>query len=420
MSQPINTPRSPLILTNSSQIDKNNIMDPHVVNLEKRLEENWSFLDSLRRDSGFQNILTLMHKAGVPEEHLLKFLTGDSSLEECFGKSTWMINFLVGSYNDLEIKSGWFGRIEHFLSKSLANTLLIIFKPGYLESPEKTHSKMNALMHAIEEKNNSGKLDLAGTDFSFLNMCDYDCHGFDSIVAEFYSISVRKESKSVMLAESGIDLAFLKIEEGKHEEAIKICETIYTHAKKNCRWLEQEIIGDKLFEAALEIFFGGYPETAGSILYLPNVGTFTCIGADARSYNTAARSVVTVLENRRFSAIISVHSRQMVRNLEKAIAERVNLKFTAYFLGKVFEEGRYGVTKNDVKAKEYLEIASERGYEPRSVKKLREAREAYILMREAQESNESIFSLVPRDIIDYITCLRLKATLAQPKFDKTI
>ncbi|MCD6026328.1 MAG: hypothetical protein K0R08_847, partial [Solimicrobium sp.] len=58
-----------------------------------------------------------------------------------------------------------------------------------------------------------------------------------------------------------------------------------------------------------------------------------------------------------------------------------------------------------------------RGYETRS---LRKQREAYTMMLEAQQSDESVFSGVPKDIIKHIASLRFKATLAQPELDKKI
>ncbi|MCD6026658.1 MAG: hypothetical protein K0R08_1177 [Solimicrobium sp.] len=412
ISQPVNTTRPAFHLSNSNSTEKTSTVDPHVINLVERIDGNRLFLEGLKRDSGFQNTLTLMHKAWVPEEQLLKFLTGKASLEECLGTNRWMIEFLVGSYGGLEIKSGQLGIQDHFLSESLAETLSTVFRTGYFESSEKTYSKMNALMQAITEKNNIGKLDLSNTDFTFIDGREIDCYGFEVSVAEFQSISVIKESKGVMLAESEIDLAFSKIEEGKHKEAIKIFEATYTYAENNCRELERKIIGDKLFEAALEIFFDGAPGIAYAILALPDARTY--IGSELISYHTAARSVANAIERLRFSAILSGYSRQMVSSLEKAVAEKANLKYTAYFLGKVYKAGLYSVPKNDAKARKYVGIAAER------VKKLREAREAYTMMLEAKKNDESVFSHVPKDIIDHITRLRLEAILAQPGFNKNL
>jgi hypothetical protein len=42
------------------------------------------------------------------------------------------------------------------------------------------------------------------------------------------------------------------------------------------------------------------------------------------------------------------------------------------------------------------------------------------MMLEAQQSDESVFSGVPKDIIKHIASLRFKATLAQPELDKKI
>ncbi|MCD6026899.1 MAG: hypothetical protein K0R08_1418 [Solimicrobium sp.] len=411
-SHPVDTNRTAFNLSNSSSTEKNSTVDVHVMNLEKRIDDNRLFLESLKRDSGFQNTLTLMHKAGVPEEQLLKFLTGKVSLEECLGKRTGMINFLVRSYEGLEIKFGWLGKSGHFFSGSLANTLSAIFSPSNLEFSEKTHSKMNTLMQVIEEKNNSGKLDLSNADLSLIKVPVLDIDNFNTLLAEFNSISVGKASRSVMLLEKEIDIAFSMIEDGQQEEAIKICEVVHKNARKNCSWLEYLIIKDKLFEAALEISFAGHHKTSRSILNI--LGTFSSFETSHRTVETFADFLMNYCIS---SAVSPAYSRKMVKSLEQASAAKVNLKFTPYFLGKVFEKGLYGVPQNEEKAQKYLGIAAERQYEPRSVRK---SRETYVTILEAQQSHESVFSFVPRDIIDHITRLRLGATLAQSAPEKKI
>jgi TPR repeat protein len=409
---PLNIFRSVFDSSNLSSTEKNSTVDSHVINLQERIESNRILLDGLKRDSGFQNTLTLMHKAGVPEEQLLKFLTGNASLEECLGKKTWMIAFLIGTYAGLEVKSRGLGRLDlHFLEHSLADTLTTIFKQGYSESGEKTHSKMNALMQAIEEKNNSGKLDLASTNLAFFHSLEYGGDEFKAAMAEFNLIGVRTETKAVMLAEREIDIAFSKIENGENFEAIEICEAVYKNAQGNCGRLENKIIEDKLFEAALEISLEGDPQTAASILSIPRRYGYL------DSYNMTAMKVLDVLTNRRMSTVLSTYPRYMVKLLEEAIAGKVNLKYTPYFLGKVYENGLYGVQKNEAMAKEYLRIATEREFEPRSVRK---QRESYIMMREAERSEKSVFFHIPTDIINRIAHLRLEATRVQSESDKKV
>lgn len=73
------------------------------------------------------------------------------------------------------------------------------------------------------------------------------------------------------------------------------------------------------------------------------------------------------------------------------------------------------VTRDDEKAKKYLQIAAERGYEPVPMKKLREE---YKLMLEAQQSSESVFADIPRDLFHHIARLRTEIMLAQQKLGK--
>ncbi|MCD6026499.1 MAG: hypothetical protein K0R08_1018, partial [Solimicrobium sp.] len=403
--QQVNTTRPAFDLSNSNSTERNSTVDSNVFNLEKRIEDNRSFLDGLKRDRGFQNTLTFMDRKGVPEEQLLKFLIGKASLEECLPFEKTVITFLVGSYRRFEIQAGWFGNTDlHFLENSLANTLSTIFKQGYLESSEKTHSKMNTLMQTIGEENNAGKIDLAGIDLSFVEQCfggkdviKRACQsGFNAATAEINLISVMNESEDVMLVEREIDRAFSMIENGRLGQAVRICEAVYKIAKENSGWLEKTIIEDKLFEAAIEAYVARHHETSRQMLSIPARAHDRKNGPISfKTYQIAAapRLLYFLEERHRLSTFEAfMKERELVKLLEKAVPQRVNLKYAAYFLGKVFETGSHGMPKNDAKAKEYLGIAADRGYETRS---LRKQREAYTMMLEAQQSDESVFSGVP-------------------------
>jgi uncharacterized protein YjbI with pentapeptide repeats len=116
-----------------------------------------------------------MHKAEVPEERLLNFLIGKVSLEECLGKNTWMTRFVVETSTVVE----YYEYSSHFLSKSLVTTLSTIFKQGYFESAEKSHSKMRILMGVIERNVGAVTLNLTGADLSGCSLQKADLSGAD-------------------------------------------------------------------------------------------------------------------------------------------------------------------------------------------------------------------------------------------------
>ncbi|MCD6026588.1 MAG: hypothetical protein K0R08_1107 [Solimicrobium sp.] len=122
-----------------------------VVNLNSRIDKNRPFLEDLKASQPFQDLLVLMRQAAVPEQRLLEFLTGKISLEECLGEKNWMTTLLVKTNDKLEVR--WFG--SHFLSETLATTLSAIFKQGYFESAEKSHSKMLILMSSLKRDDKS-------------------------------------------------------------------------------------------------------------------------------------------------------------------------------------------------------------------------------------------------------------------------
>ncbi|MCD6027267.1 MAG: pentapeptide repeat protein [Solimicrobium sp.] len=152
--QPINRSVTGNLHINSNQAD--------VVNLKSRIEENRLFFDNLKNSKPFQNLLILMREADVPDECLSDFLMGKCSLETCLGEKPWMTALLVKTYGGLQAwRPG-----SHFLSEPLSTTLSVIFKQGYFESAEKSHSKFYTLMSYIKSVEDSEALDLKGADLS--------------------------------------------------------------------------------------------------------------------------------------------------------------------------------------------------------------------------------------------------------------
>jgi len=181
--QPINRP-----VTNVHLVSLSNL---HTINLEKRLEENRPLLDSLKEDRQFQNVLTLMHQLAVPDELLLKFLTGQASLCDC--TPCWAQSLITNIYKDgLRVQvmdqyiegENWPYDI-HFLNQALADQLSTVFKHGYFEPSEKTHCKTQTLIRAIQQENISGKLDLTGLDLSSVHLDRANLPGADCKNAKF-------------------------------------------------------------------------------------------------------------------------------------------------------------------------------------------------------------------------------------------
>lgn len=98
----------------------------------------------------------------------------------------------------------------------------------------------------------------------------------------------------------------------------------------------------------------------------------------------------------------------MVTVLEKAIFEKEYLKYTPRFLARVYGQGLYGVTKDDEKEKRNLQIAVNRGYEPRKILFAQKQGEEYISMLEAQQSDKSVFFNFPVEVIRCIARLRFE------------
>lgn len=188
----------------------------------------------------------------------------------------------------------------------------------------------------------------------------------------------KPESTAVMLAGQEIERAIsMIIEKGRGQDAVGICEAIYTNAIKG-RESDIENIKNKLFEAGLEIALAGKNSIAKAIMFML-FGDDTPPHLEAIACWPALGSDTTALQSQR-----------MITALEKAVSEKEYLTCIPHFLGKVYEQGLYGVTQDHEKAKEYFQIAAKRGYETRDLKK---QREEYKLMLEAQQTNQSVFPM---------------------------
>ncbi|MCD6026958.1 MAG: hypothetical protein K0R08_1477 [Solimicrobium sp.] len=428
INQSINNLR-PADLGNLNPSEKNSSINSYVINLESRIEQNRPLIEDLKRDRGFQNTLTLLRRESISDRQLLDFLTGKVSLEECektleklmysnarqqdtpleelVAEKKWMVQVLVRTYKALEPR--WSGT-SHFLPKSLTDPLAAIFSHGYWESEEKTHYKMNALMQAIE----LGKLDLSRADLSDINF-DYvnlaeanlawaNLVGASTIGTNFLNanlLGVNWESKKVRLAGQEINRALYMFDaHGLLPEAFEILKAVYENNKSafSKRNSDPQLIMDKLLEAALEIFLNGSEGPALTMLREMTADTKTGMWR----YDWEARTCLTILKR----CYIFENSNLVEDTLKGSILKRTNLKCTPYLLGKLYESRSITGSKRNY-AKEYLEIATARGYEPLTVRK---QRKEYQLMSEAQKSNESVFSHVPNELVSRIARLRFEAT----------
>ncbi|MCD6026272.1 MAG: pentapeptide repeat protein [Solimicrobium sp.] len=177
------------LVSNSPHFTLNQLV---TVNVECRIQENRPFMEKVKTDKQFQNLLIFMSKSDVSQERVLDFLTGKTSLESCLGEETWMTEVLVRTYGGLKVR--WNG--SHFLSEPLATTLSTIFKLGYFESAEKSYYKMFALMDSIKRNKNSEKVDLAGADLSGIYFCEADLSGADLSRANLSKTKVRSANFS--------------------------------------------------------------------------------------------------------------------------------------------------------------------------------------------------------------------------------
>ncbi|MCD6026733.1 MAG: hypothetical protein K0R08_1252 [Solimicrobium sp.] len=424
VNRPINKFHPTADLSNPNSPEKNSSINSYVINLESRIEQNRLLIEDLKRDRGFQNTLTLLRRESISDHQLLDFLTGKVSLEECVRtvvefypeyrdlntSSTkfcrvdkeWMIKVLVRTYKALEPSCS--GTL-HFLPKSLTDPLAAIFSHGYWESEDKTHFKMNALMQAIE----LGKLDLSRADLSdlnlnFVNLAEANLAGANMVATStrgtnFHNanlLGVNWESEKVRISGQKIDRALYMVDaHGVPPEVFEILEAVYENNKPASRTYcsARELIMDKLLEATLEIFLAGHEAPARSILEKITGDTDPAMWR----YNYPALLCLKMLTKH------GIHEHNE-NSLKKRIRKGENFKCTPYFLGKLHESGLLTESKHNY-AKEYLEIAAARGYEPLAVRK---QRKEYQLMLEAQQSNESVFSHVPKELVEHIARLRGK------------
>jgi hypothetical protein len=175
---------------------------------------------------------------------------------------------------------------------------------------------------------------------------------------------VSKESVAVILAGKEIDRTFSLFKDGEFKEVIRISETVHTDAINMRNESDIKIIKDILFEAALEFSLAGNVEIALKILaiaYSPS--SPKKFGNFGKNDHHLAHTCWGAL----LSSKPSFWSQNMVYALEKTIPEEEHLKCAPYFLAKIFHEGLYGEKQDEVKAKEYFDIAKNRGYEPRKL-----------------------------------------------------
>jgi uncharacterized protein YjbI with pentapeptide repeats len=123
--------------------------------------------DLLLKNHRFQNIFNLMQQNAVPEDLILSFLMGKASLEECLSNETWMINFLVRSYEGLE--TSYFSH-SHYLERSLTNLLSTILDRGIFESSKKTGAKTTTLIRAITLACSLKSIYVENADFCDVNL----------------------------------------------------------------------------------------------------------------------------------------------------------------------------------------------------------------------------------------------------------
>ncbi|MCD6026099.1 MAG: hypothetical protein K0R08_618 [Solimicrobium sp.] len=378
ISRSVNNTHFGLDLSNSSSTKKNDIVNPHVISIKSRIEENRLLLDELKTDPGFQNILALLRynphqKKSFTSAQILNFLIGKASLEECYGKNDgknggWTDNYLkaIHPFDKLEFDPGWFGNQgSHFLNKTLADKLATIFKHGYSESIEKTDSKMNIFLDAMD---NSGK---------------------------------------VMLAKKEIDYALSMVENGRPEKAIEICKGAYENVVKDRNQFDIQKIKYKILDASLEILLFGDEKTAIAFLHL----AVSLEDVWWKYTWHAGRCFFRML-----TELLPIGDQEMFY-VEGAI-DNFDLECTPYFLGKAYEEGLYGVRKNAVEAKKFFEIAHERGYKPGRLLLMREQGEDYKLMLAAMQNKKSIFFHMPRELVNHIGRLHVEATLAQSELER--
>lgn len=214
-----------------------------------------------------------------------------------------------------------------------------------------------------------------------------------------------------MWAEQEIQRAFLMFEFERYDDAVHICKDVHANAVKDGNLSDISMTKDQLFEAALEILLAGGEGTAKKIFYIANSPN----KSDARPvedeiFHGPAHSSRSLLD-KAFNVTVP-----HFRSLQAMVGMRdyQHLKCAPYFVGKTLDQGLYGVEINKQNAELFFRMATLRGYEPGKLIPKRQQME-YKLIREAQQSDQSVFSNVPHDIVNKIARMRFESTLARSK-----
>lgn len=192
---------------------------------------------------------------------------------------------------------------------------------------------------------------------------------------------VKEESADVKLAKEEIDRAVAMLENGNDKDAILICKTINEKAlNKSCKTSDAKIIKDSLFEIGLEVALAGNIEIAREILAVVDDLEIAPLDACGMNYYSEATTCFIVCDPSLSSEERSSKAFLLKEALKKAIKKKEHLKCAPYFLGKAYENGLYGIAKSNTRAKEYLQIANERGYTPRTLTLMKNRSEEHTLL----------------------------------------
>lgn len=215
----------------------------------------------------------------------------------------------------------------------------------------------------------------------------------------------------IRVTESKILGAFALIEEGLHDEAVTALREFILSARSRFSPIEIEFIKDMMLEAGLEIWLSINDGLVISVLSLANIPTSL---EEKSSYGTIYHAAAN---NCCGAHLVPFYSDPMVSTLEEAVKEKKHLKCAPYFLSKAFENGMPNVPKNPAKAQKYLQIATERGYQPGRLDPMRRATETAKkvdqVLQEEHKKDESLFSHLPNDVITYISSLQREMILAE-------
>jgi hypothetical protein len=229
------------------------------------------------------------------------------------------------------------------------------------------------------------------------------------------TLPTQNVSENVLFAEQQIKSALSLFEKESYSDAAILCEAVLTFAINTCVESDVEIIKDKLFDAGLEISLAGNNDVANRILYMvfdkptnPKIASI-----HGMAHHTEASVCWVAIGPKALPS----ESLTMLTELEKAICEKEHLQCAPHFLGNIYTKGLYHVKPDNEKAQKYFGIADERGYKQRLIP-MRIQGEEYQLMLKAHESNDSIFSDMPLELIKYISHLRIQTTLVQQNLNK--